>query len=134
MGSVVNVLHWDTQKGTLRELQTISLVPEDYHGPTAGCDIVVTRDGRFAYAINRFYDFAESFSIAKDGRLTLLARIPCGGKTPRHLALDPTESFLLVANQDSDNISVLAREAKTGKLTETGRSYPRVKPQCLVFA
>jgi 6-phosphogluconolactonase len=134
MGSVVNVLHWDTQKGTLHELQTISLVPEDYHGPTAGCDIVVTRDGRFAYAINRFYDSAESFSIAKDGRLTLLARISCGGKTPRHLALDPTESFLLVANQDSDNISVLAREAKTGKLAETGRSYPRVKPQCLVFA
>ncbi len=58
MASVVNVLHWDTQKGTLHELQTISLVPEDYHGPTTGCDIVVTRDGRFAYAINRFYDCA----------------------------------------------------------------------------
>ncbi|MGC2583201.1 MAG: beta-propeller fold lactonase family protein, partial [Acidobacteriaceae bacterium] len=134
MGSVVNVLHWDTQKGTLHELQTISLVPEDYHGETAGCDIAVTRDGRFAYAINRFYDSAETFSIAKDGKLTLLARSSCGGKTPRHLALDPTEGFLLVANQDSDNIAVFARDAKTGKLEESGKSYPRVKPQCLVFA
>jgi 6-phosphogluconolactonase len=134
MASVVNVLHWDTQKGTLHELQTISLVPEDYHGETAGCDIAVTSDGRYAYAINRFYDSAETFLIAKDGRLTLLARSSCGGKTPRHLALDPTERFLLVANQDSDNIAVLARDAKTGKLAETGKSYPRVKPQCLVFA
>ncbi|MGA8530212.1 MAG: lactonase family protein [Acidobacteriaceae bacterium] len=134
MGSVVNVLRWDSQKGTLHELQTISLVPEDYHGQTAGCDIALTRDGRFAYAINRFYDSAESFSVAKDGKLTLLARSSCGGKTPRHLTLDPTERFLLVANQDSDNIGVFARDAKTGKLAETGRSYPRVKPQCLVFA
>lgn len=134
MASVVNVLHWDTQKGTLHELQTISLTPEDYHGPTTGCDIVVTRDGHFAYAVNRFYDCAVTFSIAKDGKLTLLARSSCGGKTPRHLALDPTERFLLVANQDSDNIAVFARDAKTGKLAETGKSYPRVKPQCLVFA
>lgn len=134
MGSVVNVLHWDTQKGTLHELQTISLIPEDYHGPSTGCDIVLTRDARFAYAINRFYDSAETFSIAKDGKLTLLARSSCGGKTPRHLALDPTERWLLVANQDSDNIAVFARDAKSGKLAETGKSYPRVKPQCLVFA
>jgi 6-phosphogluconolactonase len=134
MASVVNVLHWDTQKGTLHELQTLSLIPEDYHGPTTGCDIVVTRDGQFAYAVNRFYDCAVTFSIAKDGKLTLLARSSCGGKTPRHLALDPTERWLLVANQDSDNIAVFARDAKTGKLAETGKSYPRVKPQCLVFA
>lgn len=134
MGSVVNVLQWDAQKGTLHEIQTLSLVPEDYHGETAGCDIVVTRDGHYAYAINRFYNSAESFSVAKDGKLTLLARGSCGGKTPRHLALDPTERWLLVANQDSDNIAVLARDAKTGKLADPSKSYPRVKPQCLVFA
>lgn len=134
MASTVNVLRWDAQKGTLHEIQTLSLTPEDYHGPTTGCDIVVTRDGRFAYAINRFYDCAVSFSIAKDGKLTLLARSSCGGKTPRHLALDPTERWLLIANQDSDNIAVFARDSKTGKLAGSGRSYPRVKPQCLVFA
>jgi 6-phosphogluconolactonase len=134
MGSVVNVLHWDTQKGILHELQTLSLVPEDYHGETAGCDIVLTRDARFAYAINRFYDCVVTFAVAKDGKLTLLTRSSCGGKVPRDLTLDPTERWLLVANQESDNIGVFARDAKTGKLAETGKSYPRVKPQCLVFA
>lgn len=134
MGSLVNVLHWDTQKGILHEIQTISLIPEDYHGPSTGCDLVLTRDARFAYAINRFYDCTVTFSVAKDGKLTLLGRSSCGGKTPRHLTLDPTERFLLIANQDSDNIAVFARDAKTGKLAESGKSYPRVKPQCLVFA
>jgi 6-phosphogluconolactonase len=64
----------------------------------------------------------------------MLARSSCGGKTPRHLALDPTERWMLVANQDSDTISVFARDGKTGKLAETGKGFPLSKPECLVFA
>jgi 6-phosphogluconolactonase len=132
--SQVEVLDWDSQKGTLRSLQKISLLPADYHGPTRGCDIVVTRDGHHAYAANRDYDCLVSFSVAKSGQLTLRARSSCGGKTPRHLALDPTERWLLVANQDSDTISVFARDVKSGKLAGTSRDFPLSKPQCLVFA
>jgi 6-phosphogluconolactonase len=76
-----------------------------------------------------------SFSVdPKDGKLTMLARGSCGGKIPRHLALDPTEKWLLVANQDSDAIAVFARDEKTGKLGETGKSFPISKPECLVWA
>ena len=132
--SQVEVLDWDSQKGTLRSLQKVSLLPADYHGPSTGCDIVVTRDGHHAYAANRDYDCLVSFSVAKSGELTLRARSSCGGKVPRHLALDPTERWLLVANQESDTISVFARDAKNGKLAETGRDFPLSKPQCLVFA
>ena len=45
----------------------------------------------------------------------------------------PTERWLLVANQTSDNIAVIQRDANSGKLSETGNSFPLVKPQCLVF-
>jgi 6-phosphogluconolactonase len=51
---------------------------------------------------------------------------------PRHLALDPSGRWLLVANQATDNIAVLAREGKTGKVGG-GKSFPLSKPQCLVF-
>ena len=37
----------------------------------------------------------------------------CGGKTPRHFALDPGNQWLLVANQDSSNIVVFARNPRT---------------------
>lgn len=136
MGSEVDVLHWHADKATLTMVQSISLVPGDYHGPTStGDDIVIDRTGRFAYATNRGYDCLCSFSIdPKDGKLTLLARGSCGGKVPRHLALDPTEKWLLIANQESDNITVLARDSKTGKVAETGKNFPLAKPQCLVFA
>ncbi|MGB7136569.1 MAG: lactonase family protein [Acidobacteriaceae bacterium] len=135
MASTVNVLDWDAQKGTFHQIQSISLIPEDYHGVTRGCDIVLDRRGQFAYAANRDYDCLVSFTVhPKDGRLTLMGRSSCGGKIPRHLTLDPTERWILVANQESDNIAVFARDEKTGKLAETGKSYAQSKPQCLVFA
>lgn len=132
--SQVEVLEWDHDKGTLHSLQKVSLIPEDYHGVTRGGDIVITRDGHFAYAANRDYDCLVSFEVAKDGKLTLLARGSCGGKIPRHLALDPTEKWVLVANEQSDHISAFARDEKTGKAAESGKDFPIAKPQCLVFA
>src|SRR5579872_22130 len=76
--SQVELLEWDRDKGTLRSLQKVSLIPEDYHGATRGSDIVITRDGHFAYAANRDYDCLVSFSVARDGKLTLLGRGSCG--------------------------------------------------------
>ena len=135
MGSSVDVLDWNPQHGTLRQIQSISLLPADYHGPTRGCDIVLDHAGRFAYAANRDYNCLVSFSVdRKDGRLTMLARGSCGGKIPRHLALDPTEKWLLVANEESNNIAVFARDEKTGRLAELGKTFPQAIPQCLVFA
>ncbi len=135
MTSMVDVLHWDGVRGTLDRLQEISLRPPDFQGVTTGCDIVFDRSARFAYAADRFDDIIVTFAVSPvDGRLTLLDRISCGGKVPRHLALDPSGRWLLVANQTSNNISVLARDIATGRLTEAAKSFPLSTPQCLVFA
>lgn len=135
MASKVILLHWDPQKGSFETVQTVSLIPEDYHGATRGCDIVLTYKGDFAYAANRDYDCLVSFSVdPKDGKLTMLERSSCGGKIPRHLALDPTDHWLLVANEQSDDIAVFVRDEKTGKLAGTAKTFPQSKPQCLVFA
>jgi 6-phosphogluconolactonase len=132
--SQVEVLHWDAEKGTLASIQKISLIPDTYHGTTRGADIVVDRTGHFAYAANRDYDCLVSFSVdPNDGRLTLLGRGSCGGNTPRHLALDPTERWLLVANEATDNISIFTRNPTTGALGQTPKNVPLAKPQCLVW-
>lgn len=136
MASAVVVLDWEETKGVLKTVQTVEMLPAGYNGPTStGDDIVVDRAGKFAYATNRGYDRLVTFAIdGKDGKLTTLASRPCGGKTPRHLTLDPTERWILIANQDSDLISVFPRDAKTGTVAETGKDYPIDKPQCLVWA
>lgn len=137
MGSTVDVLHWDGEKGTLTTVQTLSLSPSAPldHWRTGGAEIIFDHAARFAYAADRFYGEVETFSISpKDGTLTTLGRVPCGGKIPRHIALDPSGRWLLAANQESDNISVFARDAKTGLLSSPANSFSLSRPQCLVFA
>lgn len=134
MASGVVVLRWNAQPGVLETVQEVAMRPPEFRGVTGGDDIVIDREARFAYATDRFDDIIVTFAISADGgRLTLLNRTSCGGKVPRHLALDPSGRWLLVANQASDNISVLARDPKTGLLTAR-KSFPLSKPQCLVFA
>ena len=134
MASSVAVLRWDAERGSLETVQEVAMRPDGFSGVTGGDDIVIDREARFAYATDRFDDIVVTFAISPtDGKLTLLDRIPCGGKIPRHLALDPSGRWLLVANQVSDNISVLARDPKTGKLRDAGKSFPVSRPQCIVF-
>jgi 6-phosphogluconolactonase len=135
MASTVVVLHWNAEAGTLETVQTVELNPEGYKGETGGCDIIFDRKGHFAYVANRLNDFMTSFSISEaDGKLVFIERTSCGGKVPRHIALSPNDRWLLVANQVSNNISVFARDAKTGKLANSGKNFELAAPQCLVFA
>ena len=135
MSSAVTVLRWHAEHGTLETVQQVTMRPPDFQGTTGGADIVIDPQARFAYAADRYDDIIVTFALSPDGgKLTLLNRIPCGGKVPRHISLDPSGRWLLVANQASDNISVLARNRRTGQLTESGKSFPLSKPQCLIFA
>ncbi|HWW23232.1 MAG TPA: lactonase family protein [Edaphobacter sp.] len=135
LDSTVSVLSWNAAQGTLETLQTASYLPEGHTGPSGPSDIVIDKKARFAYVANRLDDFMVSFTISPtDGKLTMIERTSSGGTVPRHIALDPTEGWLLVANQTSDNIAVIARDKKTGRLANTSKSFPLSRPQCLVFA
>lgn len=130
----VNVLGWDSKRGELTTLQDISLVPDGYSGNAAPSDIAFDRKINFAYVASRLDDFMATFAVSPtDGKLTLIDKTSCGGKRPRHLAVDPTDRWLLIANQDTDSIAVFARDRKSGKLAHEGRTFPLSRPQCLVF-
>ena len=46
--------------------------------------------------------------------MKLLNTAPCGGDWPRHFALDPTEHWFVVANQNSGTVTWLPRDQQTG--------------------
>jgi len=132
--STVDVLHWDRSTGSLTLVTSINLLPDGYTGPTRACDTVISRDGKFAYFANRDHDFLYSFHAdPKSGSLTPIGRTSCGGKIPRNFTLDPTERWMLVANQDSNLISVFARNPQTGVLANEGKSVAAPSPMCIVF-
>lgn len=131
MAAVITVNKLDG--GTLKPLQTINMAAESYKGELGAADIHVSPDGLFLYATNRG-DANEivAYSINQEnGLLTLLARYPSMGKTPRNFVIDPTGSYLLVANQNSDNIFVYKIDKATGKLTPTRTNLKIGNPVCL---
>jgi 6-phosphogluconolactonase len=135
LDSTVDVLQMNRTNGSLALITRFELLPEGYHGPTRACDTVISRDGRFVYFANRDNNFLYSFRAdARFGNLTPMGRSSCGGKTPRNFVLDPTERWMLVANQDSNQISVLGRNPLTGALTEEGKSFAATTPMCILFA
>jgi 6-phosphogluconolactonase len=135
LDSTVDVLAWNRADGGLTFVSRIELLPAVYHGPTRACDTVISKDGRFVYFANRDNDFLYSFRAdAKTGALTPIRRSNCGGKIPRNFVLDPTERWMLVANQDSNLISVFARNPVTGELAEQGKSFAAPAPMCILFS
>lgn len=133
----VYVLAWHEQEPSFTIEQEVDLLPKGDSGVgSTACDTVLSRDGRFAYFANRGNDFLMSFRIDPAGKLSPLGSHPrttCGGHTPRNFTLDPTERWMLVANQDSQNLTVIARNPETGELANTGKNYPAATPMCIVF-
>jgi 6-phosphogluconolactonase len=119
----------------LTPVARIDLHPDPSKAPNTGCDTVITRDGRFVYFAHRGDDFLVGFRAdVKTGALTPLRRFSCGGKTPRNFVLDPTERWMLVANQNSSWISVFARNPETGELADHGKNFDAATPMRILFA
>ncbi|MDP5121115.1 MAG: lactonase family protein, partial [Spirosomaceae bacterium] len=53
------------------------------------------------------------------------------GKTPRNFTISPTGKWVLVANQDSDNIVIFSRNTETGAIAPTGKEIKVSMPVCL---
>jgi 6-phosphogluconolactonase len=96
-------------------------------------ELAISADGLFLYATNRGEDSLAVFSLDTKGRLSLVQRISCGGKTPRHFTLDPTNQWLLCGNQDSASVTIFRRDPATGKLTGPTQTVPLDSPLYTLF-
>jgi 6-phosphogluconolactonase len=120
------------RKGALTFLQRISSHPANFTGATGSADIHLSPDGRFLYASSRGdANNITSFKVNDDGTLTALAFDSTLGKTPRNFIIDPTGNYVLVANQNSNNIVIFKRDNTTGALTPTGEEMKVPTPVCL---
>jgi 6-phosphogluconolactonase len=97
-------------------------------------EVAVTPDGNFLYASNRGEDSLVVFAIGDEGKLSLLQRIACGGKTPRHFTLSPDSKWLLCGNQDSATVTVFRRDGATGHLAGPVQSLPLDSVMFTLFA
>lgn len=95
-------------------------------------DIHISNDGKYLYATNRGkYNSISTYAIHKNGTLSLKQVLSTNGKTPRNFIIDPTDNYVLIANQTSNNISIFKRDKKTGLLTYTNQEIKVGAPVCL---
>ena len=69
--------------------------------------------------------------INNNGEVSLVTHQSCLGLTPRNFNFDPSGKFLLVANQNSNDVVIFKINADTGLLTDTGNKINIGKPVCI---
>jgi len=130
--SSVTAFTYDKTRGSLREIQTISTLPDDFSGTSHCADIHVLPSGKFVYGSNRGHDSIAIFAIDEGtGKLTCLGYESTQGGNPRNFAIDPTGTYLLAANQDTSNVVTFRIDQQTGKLTATDHIAKIPNPVCL---
>lgn len=118
LSSDVLVLDYDASTGSFKELQTISTLPETHTGFNGGAAIRISKDGKFLYASNRGHNSLVVYGISEDGKtLNTLQWISVEGDFPRDFNLSKTDDFIVVSNQNSDNLTLFERNNDTGLLT-----------------
>jgi len=118
LSSDVLVLDYDSNTGGFKEVQTISTLPEGYNDFNGGAAIRISNDGKFLYASNRGHNSLVVYKISEDGKhLETLQWISVEGDFPRDFNLSKDNSFVIVANQNSDNLTLFERNKDTGMLT-----------------
>ncbi len=132
--STVTAFSWDAKRGVLKELQTITTLPEGFEGENYTAEVLAHPSGRFLYGSNRGHDSIAVFAVdPANGRLKALEQVSTQGKTPRNFGIDPSGSWLLAANQNSDTVVAYRIDPRTGRLTPTGQVLKVASPVCVKF-
>jgi 6-phosphogluconolactonase len=138
LDSTVSVYDYRPERGELHARQLVSTLLESVDGPAIGnscAHIAVSSDSRFVYGSNRGHDSIAIWEVENaNGELRPVGHEPTRGKSPRNFTLDPTGSWLLVANQETNTIVPFRRDADSGLLTATGPVTRTPSPVAILFS
>ncbi|QCY15497.1 lactonase family protein [Pseudomonas sp. MPC6] len=126
---------FDYRDGQLEHTQMVDLAAGQPVSDKAAAALHASADGKFLYVSNRgTANQLLVFAIdPASGQLKELQRRSVEGDHPREFSLDPSGKFLLIANQKSNQIVVVERDAKTGLLGKTVQKLPMDAPSDLKF-
>lgn len=117
LGSAIEVLRYDQGTAQFSKIQTISTIPADWNSHNGAAAIHLSQDGRFVYASNRGQDALVVLAVQPDFTLQLIQTISTQGSFPRDFELNSDETFIICANQNTDNLTLFGRNPQTGLLT-----------------
>jgi 6-phosphogluconolactonase (cycloisomerase 2 family) len=121
--------------GKLEQTQMVDLAVGHPVSDKAAAALHASADGKFLYVSNRgTANQLLVFTIdPATGHLKELQRRSVEGDHPREFSLDPSGKFVLIANQKSNQVVVVERDAKTGLLGNTVQKLPMDAPSDVRF-
>lgn len=129
-GSITSVKKTDSG---FKQIDFDSTLDENYKEENKCADIHLSKDERFLYGSNRGENTIAVFKRnTKTGEIDKIQSISVHGDWPRNFTIDPTGKFLLVANKNSENISVFSIDNSSGKLKFL-HDIKTPSPVCLLF-
>jgi 6-phosphogluconolactonase len=116
-GSSVTAYAFDTERGTLRSVQTVPTLPDGFSGRNSCSQIQISPSGRFLYAPNRGHNSIASFAVgAATGELSPIGWVEAE-PVPRAFSLDPRGRFLYAAGLETGNLAAYRIDDSAGTLT-----------------
>lgn len=112
----------------------VSCLPEGVEGPKWGAAIRISNDAKYVYVSNRGHDSISVFKVSEDGlSLDLIQNISTEGVQPRDFNLSPCGKICVVANHDTNNLTLFARCVETGILSLLQKDVYAPESVCVVF-
>lgn len=133
LSSQVAVLQYDPHDGHFEIRQILSTIPDDFTAHNGAAAIRITDDHQFVYVSNRGHDSLAIYQVNSDHTLALIDWTSTEGSFPRDFALDKTNRFLVVANQNTNNVTLFKRDPKNGKLDYIQQNIPLPEGVCVCF-
>ena len=116
LDAMLDVLAFDSHRGLLGTLQTISTLPPGFVGQPWAADLHLTPDGRWLYTSERRSSCLAGFRVDRaSGSLEPLGHWATQAQ-PRAFSITPDGRHLLVAGQSSGRLGVHAIDAADGTL------------------
>tara|TARA_Y100000588_G_scaffold393160_1_gene507836 strand:- start:170 stop:1258 length:1089 start_codon:yes stop_codon:yes gene_type:complete len=134
LGNTINSYDYNPEDGSLTAINTVKTLPKDFDEWSNTADIHVHPNGKFVYGTNRGHDSLVMCEVDQaTGALTVLGYQPTGGSYPRNFGIDPTGTFLLVANRDTNDITTFFIDRDSGLLLPNGQVTTVPQPVCIRF-
>ncbi|SFQ50931.1 6-phosphogluconolactonase [Flavobacterium akiainvivens] len=128
----LTVFNYNNNK--LEKIQETTMGAAIFGGKHGGADIHFSNDGKYLYTTNRGdANTISTFKVHANGMVNLVQQISTQGAAPRNFSIDPNDNYLLVANQNTNNVVIYKRDKATGFLATTGKEIKLCQPVCLVF-
>lgn len=124
LSSEIHVVDFSEDKVSLIEI--ISTLPAGIEAQKWGAAIRLSTNGKTLYVSNRGHDSISVFAI--DDTLKMIQNVSTEGVQPRDFNLSPCGRYCVVANHDTNDLTLFAIDEETGllKLLQKGYEAPEV--------